>query len=83
MNKDKTTTMYRPCNRAELDLVEKSGFKKWPDRLPEQPIFYPVTNEQYAIDINQWNLSQYGIGFVTKFEVRKTFVDPPHFFRYF
>lgn len=71
----KTTTMYRPCNQAEIDLVKESAYKKWPPRLPEQPIFYPVTNEQYAIDINEWNLSQFGIGYVTKFEVKTDFVN--------
>lgn len=44
-------------------------------KTPEQPIFYPVTNQQYAIDINEWNLSQFGIGYVTRFEVKKDFVD--------
>lgn len=32
----------------ELALVAKSGYRRWPPRLPEQPIFYPVTNEAYA-----------------------------------
>jgi len=70
-----TTTMYRPCNQAEIDLVAQSDYKKWPPRLAEQPIFYPVTNEQYAIDINAWNLSQFGIGYVTRFEVKSDFVN--------
>lgn len=70
-----TVIMYRPCNQAELDLVIAADYKKWPPRLPEQPIFYPVTNEQYAIDINEWNLAQFGIGYVTKFAVNKAFVD--------
>ena len=56
-------------------MVIQSGYSKWPPRLPEQPIFYPVTNEPYAREINQWNLSQYGNGSITKFEVKKSFVD--------
>ncbi|MFO1390599.1 MAG: hypothetical protein U1E94_00020 [Agitococcus sp.] len=43
--------MYRPVNGAELALVQASGSKKWPPRLPEQPIFYPVINEKYACEI--------------------------------
>jgi hypothetical protein len=31
--------------------------------LPEQPIFYPVTNEKYAIEIARtWNVKQSGYG---------------------
>ncbi|MBU2714400.1 hypothetical protein [Zooshikella harenae] len=73
---DKTTvTMYRPCGQKELDLVAESDYKRWPPRLPDQPIFYPVTNELYAIEVNKWNVSQFGKGYVTRFEVRKSFVD--------
>ncbi len=68
-------TCYRPVGQAELDLVEASGFAAWPPRLPEQPIFYPVTNEQYAIELTQWNVTDFGCGDVTRFEVRKTFMD--------
>lgn len=73
--KNKTITMYRPCNQVELDLVSASGYKKWPPRLAGQPIFYPVTNELYAKEINKWNNKDYGCGYVTKFEVKKSFVD--------
>ena len=52
----KTVTLYRPTGPKELKLVKDSGFKKWPSRLPEQPIFYPVTNEIYAKEIAiKWN----------------------------
>lgn len=73
---DETVTMYRPTGPKELDLVKDSGMKRWPPRLPGQPIFYPVTNEQYAREITeQWNVSELGEGFVTRFSVKKTFVD--------
>ncbi|BCL34253.1 hypothetical protein [Nostoc sp. MS1] len=42
---EKTVTLYRPTGPKELALVEQSGYTKWPPRLAEQPIFYPVTNE--------------------------------------
>lgn len=55
--------------------MKASGFRKWPPRLPEQPIFYPVTNEQYAIEIaRDWNVKASGSGFVTRFQVRKKFM---------
>ncbi len=73
---EETVTMYRPTGPNELKLVAELGFKRWPPRLPEQPIFYPVTNEQYAIDIaSDWNVKDSGIGYVTKFSVKKEFVD--------
>jgi hypothetical protein len=47
-----------------------------PARLPEQSIFYPVTTEAYAIKIaRDWNVPASGSGFVTRFQVRKDFLD--------
>ena len=46
-----TVTLYRPTGPKELALVKDSGYKRWPPRLPGQPIFYPVTNEEYATQI--------------------------------
>ena len=71
-----TITLFRPAGPQELALVEASGYKQWPPRLPEQPIFYPVTNEQYATEITRdWNVPAYGRGVVTRFEVRKSFME--------
>ena len=51
-----TITLYRPVGTSELALVKESGFTKFPPRLPEQPIFYPVCNEEYATKIaRDWN----------------------------
>jgi hypothetical protein len=70
-----TTTLWRPTGPAELDLVRESGWREWPPRLPEQPIFYPVLNEDYAIKIaRDWNVPHDGAGFVTRFEVETEFV---------
>lgn len=46
-----TTTLYRPMGQKELELIEASGWSACPPRLPEQPIFYPVTNIEYARQI--------------------------------
>jgi len=70
-----TTTLYRPVGPKELALIEQSGWKKFPPRLPEQPIFYPVMNEQYAIQIaRDWNVPASGSGYVTKFKVLTEYV---------
>lgn len=69
------TTLYRPVNQAELNLIEQSGWTRFPPRLLEQPIFYPVTNEEYAIQIaRDWNVPAYGIGYVTKFSINTEYL---------
>ena len=66
-----TVTLYRPVGPAELQLIEASGWREFPPRLPEQPIFYPVLNEAYAAQIaRSWNVKDSGAGFVTRFAVR-------------
>ncbi len=53
-------------------MIEKSGYEKYPPRLPEQPIFYPVLNEKYAAEIaGQWNVkyNEDHRGYVTMFEI--------------
>lgn len=75
MIKDNTKYLYRPVNQPELDLIEQSGWTKFPPRLPEQPIFYPVMNEEYAIQISkEWNVPTYGIGYVTRFAVNTEYL---------
>ncbi len=68
------TTLWRPVGPAELDLIKASGMTKFPPRLPDQPIFYPVLTEDYAIKIaRDWNGPRGG-GYVTRFEVRTDFL---------
>jgi len=70
-----TVCLYRPTGPQELALVAQSGYRRWPPRLPEQPIFYPVSNEQYAIEIaRDWNVAASGTGFVTRFYVPRSFM---------
>jgi len=72
-----TTTLFRPVGTKELALIEQSGFKAFPPRLPEQPIFYPVLNEEYASKIaRDWNAkyNQDKRGYVTKFEVKADYL---------
>lgn len=71
-----TITLYRPTGPEELELVKQSGYLRWPPRLPEQPIFYPVTNELYAIEIaKRWNIKDSKVGYVTRFNVRADFMS--------
>src|ERR1700754_1908958 len=66
--------LYRPVGPKELALIVASGYREFPPRLPEQPIFYPVLNEEYARQIaRDWNVKSCGAGYVTRFAVRKDF----------
>jgi hypothetical protein len=70
-----TRILYRPVGPNELKLIEASGWKKFPPRLLEQPIFYPVLNEEYAIQIaRDWNVPASGSGYVTRFEVDEEYL---------
>jgi len=65
-----TTLLYRPVNQQELDLIAASNWRSFPPRLPEQPIFYPVLNAEYAVQISRdWNVPYYGVGYVVRFAV--------------
>lgn len=56
MIEDLTVTLFRPVGQRELDLIRERGMRAFPPRLPEQSIFYPVTNQQYAEQIaRDWN----------------------------
>jgi hypothetical protein len=71
-----TVTLWRPVGPKELELIQASGMTAFPPRLPEQPIFYPVLSEDYAIKIaRDWNVPASGAGFVTRFDVLKSFLD--------
>lgn len=73
---DETTTLYRPVGPKELELIAASGYREFPPRLPDQPIFYPVLNEEYARQIaRDWNVPASGAGYVIRFAVQKRFAD--------
>ena len=71
--------LYRPVGEKEKQLIEESGFRKFPPRLPWQPIFYPVKTKQYAEEIaSQWNTKdeQSGYkGYVTRFEIEDVYIE--------
>ncbi len=73
------TILYRPVGQKELDLIKASDFNSFPPRLSFQPIFYPVLNEEYAVQIaRDWNTkdkaSEY-VGYVTRFQVKTEFLQ--------
>ena len=73
-----SVTLYRPVGPQELALIQESGYRAFPPRLPEQPIFYPVTTYEYAAKIaRDWNATSAATGyagFVTRFQVRASYL---------
>ena len=69
-------TLWRPTGPEEMELVRAGGSRRWPPRLAEQPIFYPVLNEQYATKIaRDWNVPASGVGYVTRFDVEAEYLS--------
>jgi hypothetical protein len=71
----RTTILFRPVGPKELKLIADAGFRGFPPRLAEQPIFYPVMDEGYAHQIaRDWSVLSSGAGYVTRFAVRNEFL---------
>jgi hypothetical protein len=69
------TTLFRPVGEKELELIHASGWRAFPPRLPEQPIFYPVLNEEYATQIaRDWNTRDSGTGYVLRFQIESEYL---------
>jgi hypothetical protein len=57
-------TLYRPVGQRELDLIAATGYRAFPPRLPDQPIFYPVLHAEYWIpaeDLDDFNKNIVGL----------------------
>jgi hypothetical protein len=67
--------LFRPVGKKEYNLIEQSGFTKFPPRFSEQPIFYPVINEKYAVEIaSRWNTRDGNTGYVLRFIISDEFI---------
>jgi hypothetical protein len=78
LRNEESSLLYRPVGPEELELIKKSGYQQFPPRLPGQPIFYPVLNEEYATQIaREWNAKnpQTRAGYVTRFRIRKAYIS--------
>jgi hypothetical protein len=72
--------LFRPVGQKEYERIAQSGFKRFPPRLPEQPIFYPVLNEKYAVEIaSRWNIKDSlfsgNIGYVLRFDISDEYIS--------
>ena len=80
MSTPSATPLFRPVGLIELRLIAELGFRAFPPRLPEQPIFYPVLSRAYAAQIaDEWNTKDEAsgfAGFVTRFDVDADYLKP-------
>jgi hypothetical protein len=71
--------LYRPVGYQELVLIASTNFLTFPPRLASQPIFYPVLNLDYGIQIaKNWNTADPNsgfAGFVTQFDVDDRYIS--------
>jgi hypothetical protein len=69
-------TLWWPTGPEELALVEASGWREWPPRLPNSRSSTPYSTREYATKIaRDWNAPRSGAGYVTRFEVLRSFLD--------
>ena len=69
--------LYRPVGLQEMEMIYDNGMKAFPASLPQQPIFYPVLQLEYARQIaSGWNAKngQYA-GYVTQFKVEDQYLS--------
>lgn len=71
--------LYRPVGLDEMNKIIDCKGKRFPERFKEQPIFYPVTNLEYARKIaKDWNRNDQNsgyVGYVTKFEINDKYIE--------
>lgn len=78
-----TVELFRPVGQKELELIQATDMTRFPPRLPDQPIFYPVTTLEYArLIASDWNVRDEAsgfVGYVLRFRVLKEYLDrhPP------
>lgn len=73
--------LFRPTGRREMELVAETGWRAWPPRLPDQPIFYPVLTFDYAEktarDWNSKGAPPENEGFVLRFRIAEDLAQYP------
>src|ERR1041385_3281370 len=69
--------LYRPVSLQELELIYEGGMKAFPTHLPQQPIFYPVLQLEYARQIaSNWNAQNGQLaGYVVQFKIEDQYVS--------
>lgn len=76
MTTSSSVTLFRPVGQNEHEKIAHSSWGRFPPRLEEQPIFYPVLNQPYAEQIaRDWNTRGGKVGSATAFEIDRDYVS--------
>jgi hypothetical protein len=71
--------LFRPIGANELGLIAKSGFRRFPPRLAENPAFSPVAafdDARRVAELSKTQDKRSGFaGFVIRFEVADDYVE--------
>ena len=71
--------LFRPIGADELGLIAKSGFRRFPPRLAENPAFCPVAafdDARRVAELSKTQDKKSGFaGFVIRFEVADNYVE--------
>ena len=78
MTEGETMVLFRAVGQREVEFLRQTGCLSFPPCRPGQP-FYPALHEEYAVRIaRDWitkDASSGYAGYVTRFRVRKVFLD--------
>lgn len=70
------TVLWRLVGPEKTEPIRRAEIRSFPPRLPEQPIFYPITTEAHAVKIvRDWNVLDSGSGFIARFTLRTGFLS--------
>lgn len=71
--------LFRAVGEKEFRLIQQSGFKRFPARLPGQPVLHAVLNKAYASEIASkrklQDKSSENRSYVLEFEVDDTYIS--------
>jgi hypothetical protein len=78
MEKSETVTLFRPGGEKEIALIRASGWKEFPERLPDEQLFCPLLTVEPATRIARETSTQdggtvYVLRFNVDFEYLKRF----------
>jgi hypothetical protein len=76
VNDIETVTLWRPTGKRNSNSSRRVVTVGGPHDCRGSPSFYPVLNKEYACKIaRDWNAPRSGVGYVTRFAVRRDFVE--------
>lgn len=66
--------LFRPVGEKEFRMIQQSGFKSFPARLPGRRVLNPVLNKEYAAEIASKRKAG-GRNYVVEFEADDSYIS--------